>query len=173
MAPSMVLLLNTPFSLLPMRLIPNDSPRFGGFLQVHRRFAAEWKGESVGQTGNTANHPKKKKKQERKRAAQVLGLIRAWWGTAAKWRCSHQISDSNVCKTHCKDQDSFKVTHKNGLNPKAQAQHHTKCKAWWTSKEKHADQSRQMMSLSGKTHVLDADLRTDLTRQKARLEPKC
>lgn len=34
MAPSMVVLLNTPFILLPMRPIPNDSPRFEVFLQA-------------------------------------------------------------------------------------------------------------------------------------------
>lgn len=33
MAPSMVVLLNTPLILLPMRLIPNDSPLFDVFLQ--------------------------------------------------------------------------------------------------------------------------------------------
>lgn len=33
-APSIVLLLNTPFILLPIRLIPNDSPRFDVFLYV-------------------------------------------------------------------------------------------------------------------------------------------
>lgn len=34
MAPSMVVLLNTPLILLPMRLIPKDSPLFDVFLQA-------------------------------------------------------------------------------------------------------------------------------------------
>lgn len=34
MAPSMVVLLKTPLILLPMRLMPNDSPRFDVFLKT-------------------------------------------------------------------------------------------------------------------------------------------
>lgn len=42
MAPSMVVLLNTPLILLPMRLIPKDSPLFDVFLHMNREDTEQW-----------------------------------------------------------------------------------------------------------------------------------
>lgn len=40
MAPSMVVLLNTPLILLPILLMPNDSPRFNRILDERRNTAS-------------------------------------------------------------------------------------------------------------------------------------
>lgn len=42
MAPSMVVLLNTPLILLPILLMPNDSPRFDVFLQTKHKVSCHW-----------------------------------------------------------------------------------------------------------------------------------